>query len=102
MPCHTTMSKVKSEGSFVRMCVSRWAQRDVFKESTVLAAQMDGDSKLQSWSAAGSALSYVVESQDWGQTGGQSQRSRGGGWGSAAFFVCQQPDVKVTPVLKSR
>lgn len=35
-----------------------------------------------------------------GRVEGQSQRSGGGGRGSVAFFVCQQPDVKVTSVLR--
>lgn len=66
MPCHTTMSKVKFEGSFVRMCVNRWALRDVLKEPLVLAAQMDGDSELWRQSTARRASSYMVESQDKG------------------------------------
>lgn len=102
MPRHTTMSKVKFEGSFVRMCVSRWALREVLKEPVVVAAQMDGDSELWRQSTARRAPSYMVESQDWGQTGGQSQRSGGGGWGTVEFFVCRQPDIKVTPGLKWR
>lgn len=42
MPCCTTMSRLKCEGSFVGMCMNRLALRDVLKESIVLAAQMDG------------------------------------------------------------
>ena len=45
--------------------------------------------------------SSIIHGRAEGQLGGRSQRSGGGGRGSVAFFVCQQPD-EVTSVMKWR
>jgi len=98
-PNHNTMSKVLCEDSFVRICMVRSALRDVLKDSTELASQMDGDSDLKRHIDSRES-SIIYESWDWEQTGEQNQRSAGGGCGRVEVFVCQQADVKVTTVLK--